>query len=132
MDSGLQALAAFLIVASGLAFIAGGRRSATGLLLLGVVVAAGGAAAERVNVTGLHDRTGILPPAAEPLLGYAFYVIAFLVALNLIRHLLALFVGYFAADSAVGGVLSSLLLSVFAVLLWPFRLLWRLFPVRWD
>ena len=82
MDSALPALASFLIAASGLAFIAGGRRSATGLLLLGVAVAAGGAAAERMSVTGLHDLTGILPPAAEPVLDYAFYAIAFLVALE--------------------------------------------------
>lgn len=52
--------------------------------------------------------------------------IGFLVAMNLLRNILVLFVGYGAANSAVGNLLSAVLTSMFAVLAWPFRALRRM------
>ena len=133
MDSALAALAALLIAISGLVFIVGGRRSGGGLLLLGVFAAVAGAVTQDSSVAELSRRLGMSPATAEPAIRYALYGVGFLVALNLIRHSLALFVGYPAADSAVGGVLSSLLLSVFAVVFWPVRRLLRVLSwTRWD
>ena len=133
MDSPLAALAAVLIAMSGLAFIAGGRRAGGGLLLSGVFVAVAGALTQDLSVDELSRRLGVSPAAAESAVRYALYGIGFLVALNLLRHFLALFVGYPAADSAVGGVLSSLLLSVFAIVFWPVRRLLRVLSwTRWD
>lgn len=133
MDALLPALAALLIVLSGVVFVIGGRRSGGGLLLLGVLLVVAGAVIQDLGVAELSRRFGVSPAAAEPAIRYVLYGIGFLVTLNLIRHFLALFVGYPAADSAVGGVLESLLLSVFAIVLWPVRRLLRVVSsTRWD
>lgn len=57
---------------------------------------------------------------------YALCVVGFLVAMNVLRHILAFFVGYGAADSAVGHLLASAIASVFVIFRWPFRAIRRI------
>ena len=132
MDSLFPALAAVLVVSSGLAFVAGAPRPGVRLLLLAAFAVAGGEIVAQTSLAELAARVGLPPAAGERALRYALYVVGLLVLLNLVRHFLALFVGYSAASSAVGGVLASVLLSILAIVFRPVRQLRRLFVPRWD
>ena len=57
---------------------------------------------------------------------YGLYAIGFLGAVNLLGQVVALFVGYGAANSAVGNLLATVITSVFAMLAWPFKALRRI------
>ena len=122
----LGALGAVLVGGAGLAFIFGGRQLGKKLLLLGLLGAVAGTAGNELGFTGVDWRAWLpnyLPP---DVVIYGLYAIGFLVAMNLLRHVLALFVGYGAANSAVGNLLATVITSVFAMLAWPFRALRRL------
>ena len=122
----LIALGAVLIGCAGITFIFGGRRLGKKLLQLGVVGAAAGAAANDMGLASGDWRAWLPRGLDADVVVYGLYAIGFLVAMNLLRHLLALFVGYGAANSAVGNLLATVITSVFAMLAWPFRALRRL------
>lgn len=111
-----------MIVCAGLSFALGNRRLGRLLLLL----ALGTVAASALVPSGLGWRAWLPEYIDETVVIYVICIVAFLVGLNLLRHVLALFVGYGAADAAVGGVLTSVILTVLAVLRWPLRSLRRL------
>ena len=122
----LGALGAVLIAGAGLAFVFGGRQLGKRLLLLGLLGAVAGAAADELDLAGVDWRAWLPDYLPPDVVVYGLYVIGFLVAMNLLRHVLALFVGYGAANSAVGNLLSTVITSTFAVLAWPFRALRRI------
>ena len=122
----LMAVGTVLIGCAGLAFIFGGRRLGKKLLQLGVVAAVVGAAVDDMGLASADWRAWLPDGLDADMVVYGLYAIGFLVAMNLLRHLLALFVGYGAADSATGNLLATVITSVFAMLVWPFRALRRI------
>lgn len=122
----LGALGAVFIGGAGIAFIFGGRQLGKKLLLLGLLGAVAGAVGDELDLAGVDWRAWLSDYLPPDVVVYGLYAIGFLVAMNLLRHVLALFVGYGAANSAVGNLLATVITSGFALLAWPFRALRRL------
>ena len=91
-----------------------------------MVAVVGGSLAEASGIAGADWRRW-LPGYIDPdIVLYVLYAMAFLVAMNLLRHFLALFVGYGAANSATGNLLSTIIVTVATIVFWPLRALRRL------
>ena len=113
-------------MASGILFIFGGRRFGAALLRYSAVAVVIGGIAHTSGISGSEWRNW-LPDYVEPdIVLYGLYAMAFLVAMNFLRHFLALFVGYGAANSATGNLLSTIIVSVATIVFWPLRALRRL------
>ena len=110
-------LATLLIVLAGISFMFGARRAGTGLLLAALVV---------IALPVVSVKLGLPDYVDERVVTIALYVVGFLVAMNLLRHALAFFVGYRAADTAAGSLLASAIISVFAIFRWPARAVRRI------
>ena len=119
-------LAALLVILAGVCFVFGGRRAGRRLLLVAIAVIALPTVLATLGLPAADWRNWLPSYVDERVVIYALYIVGFLVAMNLLRHLLAFFVGYGAADSAVGNLLASATASVFAILKWPFRAMRRL------
>ena len=118
----LDGICAFMIVGAGLSFVLGKRRLGRLLLLLAV-----GTVTVSVLVPGGLDWRAWLPDYIDDaVVIYVLCIVGFLVGINLLRHVLALFIGYGAANSAVGNILSSVILAVFTILVRPLRALRRM------
>lgn len=85
-----------------------------------LAVAALPVALDELGVPEVDWREWLPDYVDERVVIYAVYALGFLVAMNALRHVLAFFVGYGAADSAVGSLLASAIASVFAIVRWPF------------
>ena len=114
-------LAALLIVLAGTCFVFGGRKAGKRLLLAALAVAALPVVLDALGLPEVDWRRWLPGYVDERVAIYAVYAVGFLVAMNVLRHVLAFFVGYGAADSAVGNLLASAIASVFAIVRWPFR-----------
>ena len=114
-------LAALLIALAGVCLVFGAGRVARRLLLVAVAVAALPIVSESLGLTDVDWRGWLPDYIDERVVIYLLYAVGFLVAMNVLRHVLAFFVGYGAADSAVGNLLASAVASVFAIVMWPFR-----------
>ena len=119
-------LAALLIVLAGVCFVLGGHRAGKRLLFVAIAVIALPTVLAALGLPAVDWRSWLPSYVDERVVIYALYVVGFLVAMNVLRHLLAFFVGYGAADSAVGNLLASATTSVFAILKWPFSTMRRL------
>ena len=119
-------LAALLIVLAGTCFVFGGRKAGKRLLLAALAVAALPVVFEKLGLPEVDWRRWLPDYVDERVVIYAVYAVGFLVAMNVLRHILAFFVGYGAADSAVGNLLASATVSVFAIFKWPFRAIRRM------
>ena len=116
-------LAALLIALAGTCFVCGGRKAGKRLLLAALAVATLPIVFEELGLPETDWRRWLPDYVDERVVIYAVYAAGFLVAMNVLRHILAFFVGYGAADSAVGNLLASAIASVFAIVRWPFRAL---------
>lgn len=109
---------AMLIFMAGATCIAfGGRRLGTWLIVASFVVLVLPAVVWREWLPSYIDERVVI---------YVLCVVGFLVAMNVLRHILAFFVGYGAADSAVGHLLASAIISLFVILRWPARAIRRI------
>ena len=117
-------IAMLLAIAASVCIVFGGLGVGKWIFLLALVVVALPAVPESAwrSVVEWHDR---LPDYVDDLVLLALYVVGFLVAMNLLRHVLALFVGYGAADAAVGHLLASAITALFVMFRWPYRTIRR-------
>lgn len=122
----LAAAGGVAIVIAGAFFVFGARRAGGVLLRYGLAAVVAGIVIDAVGLAGADWRAR-LPDYIDPdILFYTLGAIGFLAALNLLRHFLALFVGYGAANSTIGNLLSTVIVSVFTTIFWPIRALRRL------
>ena len=119
-------LAAILIILAGTCFVLGGRKAGKRLLLLAFAVVALPPLLDGMGLSTVDWRKWLPSYVDDRGVIVALCVVGFLFALNLLRHVLAVFVGYGSADSAVGGVLASAISSVFAIVRRPFRAMRRI------
>ena len=122
----MPSLAVLLIVLAGICFVFGGRKAGKRLLLAALAIAVIAPAFDELELSEVDWRKWLPSYVDHRVVIYALYVIGFLVVMNVLRHILAFFVGYGAADSAVGNLLASATVSVFAIFKWPFRAIRRM------
>lgn len=122
----LTAAGGVAIVIAGALFVFGARRAGGVLLRYGLAAAVAGIVIDAVGLAEADWRAR-LPDYIDPdIVIYTLSAIGFLAALNLLRHFLAMFVGYGAANSTIGNLLSTVIVSVFTMIFWPIRALRRL------
>ena len=122
----LTAAGGVAIVIAGALFVFGARRAGGVLLRYGLAAAVAGIVIDAVGLAEADWRAS-LPDYIDPdIVIYTLSAIGFLAALNLLRHFLAMFVGYGAANSTIGNLLSTVIVSVFTMIFWPIRALRRL------
>lgn len=115
-----------VIAIAGTFFVFGARRAGGVLLRYGLAAVVAGIVIDAVGLAGADWRAR-LPEYIDPdIVVYTLGAIGLLAALNLLRHFLALFVGYGAANSTIGNLLSTAIVSVFTMIFWPIRALRRL------
>lgn len=114
-------LAALLIALAGASLVFGARKAGKWFFLVAIAVVVLPVIAEELGSLNVEWRAWLPDYVDERVFIYGLYAAGFLVAMNVLRHVLALFVGYGAANSAVGDLLASVVASVLAVIIWPFR-----------
>ena len=120
LDSAFD-IAMLLAITASVCIAFGGLRVGKWIFLLALVVVALPAVPEALWRSLAEWRKWLAGYVDDRVVIYALGVVGFLVAMNLLRHVLAFFVGYGAADSAVGNLLASTISSVFLIFMWPFR-----------
>ena len=126
----LAVLGAFGIAFSGILFVFGGRRLGATLLRYSMVAVVGGSLAEASGMNDADWRQWLPDYVDSDIVLYVLYAMAFLVAMNFLGHFLALFVGYGAANSATGNLLSTVIVTVEAFAkLWGWPRFFGLWPI---
>ena len=106
-----------LAACASIALVFGRVRAAVKLILLGVV--------SIVAVT-VVAHVGLVSEA-EKAFPYILGFIGLLIGLRVLREFVAVFVGKSAADTAIGTLLASVIRYLFLALVWPLKVLRRLF-----
>ena len=110
-------LVALLVVCACIALVFGKIRAAGKFILVGLA---------SIVAVAVVANVGFVSEAEEAF-PYILGFIGLLIGLRVLRELLAVFVGKGAADTAIGNLLAWVIRFLFLVLVWPLKVLRRLF-----